>query len=304
MEGDDAYFLQRAQSMLCGLIEKDFRDFNLSIFYDNYKIDDVLKACLCLPYFSLRRVVVIFEYYGKAENKNFLNYINNPNTDTVLVIVNYKKSDLKRIEKIVFVDCNKEEPSTLKSWIPKIAANYNAQISGDAVNLLIEYCNLDMARINNEIKKLSDFSAVIDAEAVRLMVYKDVDYQVFELTDAIYKNDNFSALNILESLLEKNDSSYISLILVTIFNAFKRMYYIKISAITDIEISALLNIKEYAVKVLRRQSAKYTIQFLQNALKSISIFESGFKSGKISAIIALRQIIFNLLDKEKVIDAE
>lgn len=304
LEGDDAYFLQRAQNMLISLIDKDFKDFNLNIFYENYKITDVLKACLSLPYFSNRRVVVIFEYYSKWEYNAFLSYIENPSPETVLVIVNSKKSELKLLEKIIYVDCNREDAVTLKSWIPKIASNYNAQIGEEAVNLLIEYCRFDMARINTEIKKLSDFSKVIDSSAVNLMVYKDVDFQVYELTDAIGKDNNFLALNILESLLEKNDNSYISLILVTIFNAFKRMYYIKLSSYNDVELSGCLKIKEYAVKILRKQAAKYTIKFLQDILEVISGFEAGFKSGKINANIALRQIIFNLLNKEKKIDAK
>jgi len=304
LEGDDAYFLQRAQGLLCGLIDKNFQDFNLSVFYDNYKMDDVLKACMCFPYFSKRRVVVAFEYYGKTEYKSFLNYIENSNEDTVLVIINSKKSDLKVLEKIVFVDCNREDAATLKGWIPKIAASYKAVISSEAVDLLIEYCRSDMARINTEIKKLSDYKKDIDAAAVSLMVYKDMDFQVYELNDAICKNDNFSALNILESLLEKNDNSYISLILVTIFNVYKRMYFIKLSELSDGEISGLLKIKEYAVKILKRQAAKYTVKFLQTALCVISEFESGFKSGKMSANIALRQIVFKLLGKENVADAK
>jgi len=297
LEGDDSYFLERAKDMLCGIVN-DFKDFNINLFYENYKIGDVVSAALNFPLMSKNRVVVMTEYYGKTEYKTFLSYIDNPNPGAVLVIVNSKPSDLKSLKNIVYVDCSKEDLITLAKWVPKLVANYSAVISAEAINLLIEYCLFDMARLDTDIKKLASFTKNIDIETVNLMVHKDVDFQVYELTDAICKENNFLALNILESLLEKNDASYISLILVTIFNAFKRMYFIKQSNLSDAEISKLLKIKEYAVKIARRQAAKYSEKFLQNALQTISDFESGFKSGKINAETALKQIIFKLLDKE------
>lgn len=304
VEGEDAYFRERALNMLLKVIPSDLLDFNINYFYENYKISEVCDSCLCLPFISQKRIVVVFDYYPKSseyEKSALAKYVLDPNISTILIIINSKKSELFSKKNITYIDCGKEELAVLFKWVPAMFKAENAEIDSDAVRLLIEYCLCDMSRINTEIKKLAAYcnGEKIDAGTVKQLVSVDTDFQVYELTDAIAKKNGTLALEILESLLEKNDISYISLVLMTLYSAYKRMYLIKSSNYKDIEIANIFKIKEYAVKMLRRQSLSFSAEYLQSSLKLIAKADENFKSGKMNINMAIKFVVFNLLEGEQ-----
>lgn len=300
IEGEDGYFRERALNMLCQIVPKGLFDLNVNYFYESHKISEILNSCMCLPFISDKRIVVVFDYYPKAAECGegiFADYLNNPSPQTVLIIINSQKSELINRKNIAYVNCNKEEMPVLNKWVPLMVKSEGGEIDNDAANLLIEYCLLDMSRINTEIKKLVSYCGgkKIDIDAVNLMVAKDADFQVYELTDAIAKKNGTLALKILESLLEKNDAGYISLILITLYSAYKRMFLIISSNYKDAEIAGYFKIKEYAVKMLRRQSLNFSANYLLTSLELIAKADEDFKSGKMNVNTAIRFVVFHLL---------
>lgn len=303
IEGEDAYFRERALDMLLKIVP-EFIDLNTNYFYERYTAEDIFSACMSLPFMSEKRIVVVFDYYPKIselDKSALAGYISNPNFSTILIFVNSKKSELVNKKNIVLIDCKKEEHGVLFKWVQTIFKTLNADIDEAAVKLLIEYCLLDMSRINTEIEKLAAFSVggKIDSDMVKLMVSKDTDFQVYELTDAIAKRNGESALEILESLIEKNDASYISLILMTLYSAYKRMFFIKSSNYKDLELANFFKIKEYAVKMLRKQAANFSLEYLRNSVELIAKADENYKTGKMNVNLAVKFVVFSLILREQ-----
>ena len=297
IEGEDAYFRSRAVSLIKNIVPDSLIDLNINYFLENYKAQDIIESCICMPFMSDYRVVIVYEYYPKASDydKNLKKYFDDPNPQTILVFVNSKKSELSD-KQLVLIDCNKEDQHVLNKWVNVMFKNEGVNVDNAAVNLLIEYCLHDMARINTEIKKLCAYAqgSTVDIMTVELLVKKDTDFQIYELTDAISKKDATLALNILESLLEKNDVSYINLVLMSLYSAYKRMFLIKTTNLSDLELSNLFKIKEYAVKMLRRQTVNFDKDYLEASVKLIAKTESDFKTGNMNVNLAIRFIVYNL----------
>lgn len=88
--------------------------------------------------------------------------------------------------------------------------------------LLAEYCLRDMSRISSETKKLVSFGE-ITRELVQQHVTKDVEYAVFDLSDAISEKNAAKSIEIIQALLNGGEDAV--KIIITLYNFYRRMFY-------------------------------------------------------------------------------
>ncbi len=302
IEGDDAFLRKKAEELLTEPYRNDFFDLNSSFFYESYRIKDVTEQCLMLPFMSDRRVVVVRECYPTAEelDKGALGkYLRDPCTTTLLIISNQKKSEIsKKAKKYVeVIDCGREENDVVVKWVISMIRSSGCQIEYPAAVKLCEFCKNDMARINTEIDKLICYCVnhmITDAD-VELMVAKDIEYQVYELTNALGAGNAAKAIEISNSLLSRNDSGTVPVILSTLNNYFKRLFVVQRSREADSVLADYLGVKEYAVKVAKRQAAQFREDTLKDFLNLCEDMDYRFKSGRVNAVQATRTLLLNFI---------
>lgn len=300
---EDLYLKASAKNNLINNVISDFSDFNLSVFSsNNIDANNLKKALETLPFMSERRMVLIVEDEGKKNEsviKVLTDFINNPITSTVLVIDESKNSNFKILEKLnnaTLVDCSRLDKDILTSFIIKTCHKKNVEIGISAVNKLIDYCDCYMVKINLELDKLINYKlneqVIFDAD-IEENVSKSEEYQIFELTNAVFNKNADKALFIVDDIIKNKKN--INMILNLIYNHIRRLFYVKVSKQSTQETAKLLEIKEFAVKKLLEQAKNLSAKKLRQILSICEQTDYNIKSGNLDLISGIYNLIFTIL---------
>ena len=302
IEGEEAYFRDHAVSAIEGAagitqpllnnvrVEGESLKGNLASFRD---------SLFTLPFFDEKRLVRVYEFYpSEREWEQFLKpYMENPCQTTVLCIVNAGKkgtADLKKKAGVTFVDCGRESEEMLSRWLFGLVRRQGGAIDADAAELLVSYCARDAARMKLEVEKLTPLAeGRITSALVREYVAKDVEYKIYELTQAASRGDATNFYEISSDLMLRGMDE--SAVLSALVSHFKTLTEVSELTGSDKEVSALLNIKPYAVQKNRQlvnRLGKERVTSLYKELFALLAASRGGAYTKTGAYLAAVQKIF------------
>ena len=284
LEGEDAYFRGRALDLLKNtLVTEPY--LNVATFDGEGAVSgEAIASLSSMPILSERRMTVIKEFYPKADGikGGVRAFLENPNKGAVLVIVNEKPCDaLKKFSSVCVVTCDTADVSLIVRWIKATAGNAGVSVSGEVCSKIAEYCLSDMTRVKTETEKLIAYAGnggEITEDAVNLLVYRDAEYKIYEMTDYIAKKKFDLAVSVIFDMLGKGETS--GRIISAIYNYFRRLLFIAISDKPNAETAALLGIKEFAVKKAKEQASAFKVRALKNAVDRLSDADFMTKSGR------------------------
>lgn len=287
LTGDDSFVVKSAVNMF-SVFSGEFRDLNFTFFGKDASISEVIAALLTPPMFSEYRVVCVNDYTGDL--KQIKEYLKNPSSTSVLLFTGALTPNFNGIIPLCeIVDCNRLEKSYLEGWVVRKAASQKISVSQKAASLLVEYCNRDMNSVYNELVKLMDYAeGAIDESDVKELVSPQIEYKVFELSEAIAEKNADKAVELVNIMLAENNSS-VSL-MGMLFNHFRRLLFVSLNPKSD-TLSSDLKVKEYAVKVALRQAAKFSPRRLKAVFDRLNSLDAGVKAGKISDKNALMEFV-------------
>ena len=300
--GKDAFLRGSALSLIKSVALSE-PDLNLT----NYQGEDVLKepedflnAVKSYPFLSDKRYVVVYDYYPTAKDlnsKRFSSVFNNIEETTIIIIVNEKKCEaLFKHKNVTSIDCDRASDAFLVKWIRKKALESKVIIGTDALNKIIEYTSGDMSKISGEVSKLISFvgeNNEITVYDVELVISKDLDFEVYELTGFIADLKRDKAFLTLKEMLSKNQDKQV--LFIAIYYHFRRLLHSSISNLSDNELALSLGVKEFAIRKYRAQAKKFTPVKLKFICDKLASFDGAFKRGDISVDSALWNSIFNVL---------
>lgn len=300
VDGDEAYFRDHAVKAIreaCALSLPDLNDVRLEgEAVKGERLSRLLGELKTSPMLDNYRLVRLYEYYpSEREWENGLGrYAASPTETTVLVIVNTmrKGCDLRK-KQLVYVDCSRETEEMLARWVYGVARRAELDFDADAAGLFVRYCNSDAARMKLEIEKLSLLlgkGGKVSRSTVEEYVAKDVEYKIYELTQAASRGNRSAFSEILHDLMEKGFDE--SAALSALVSHYRTLTEIGSMRGTDAEIGSALGIKPYAVQKNRETASrlgKERVREVYLALYGLSAgMRSGLytKSGALSAAIA------------------
>ncbi|MBQ7373052.1 MAG: DNA polymerase III subunit delta [Clostridia bacterium] len=298
--GDDAFLVERSTRLIIDACNID-ESLNLSVFEGQGvkgDSDGLISALTSYPFMGDKRVVLIKEFYPSAVDvKALKNYFENPCETTVFIIANLSKSDaVLKLENVTEVDCFKGDQAVAEMWIKSVCAKRGVAITNGAIAKLIDYCNSDMTKINGEIEKLTAYAfdtKKIDEQAVEILCVKELEYQTYEIVEFISAKKYESAYKCLTDVTATTGDG--QKLFVSLYYHFRRMLYSALSPLSDAEVAKRLKIKEFAVKMARRQSKAYPIKRLKQIVDALSKYDAEFKQGIIEQNSAVLNAIFNVL---------
>ena len=287
LTGDDSFVVKSAVNMF-SVFTGEFRDLNFTFFGKDASISEVIAALLTPPMFSEYRVVCVNDYTGDL--KQIKEYLKNPSSTSVLLFTGALTPNFNGIIPLCeIVDCNRLEKSYLEGWVVRKAASQKISVSQKAASLLVEYCNRDMNSVYNELVKLMDYAeGAIDESDVKELVSPQIEYKVFELSEAIAEKNADKAVELVNLMLAENNSA-VSL-MGMLFNHFRRLLFVSLNPKSD-TLSSDLKVKEYAVKVALRQAAKFSPRRLKAVFDRLNSLDVSVKAGKISDKNALMEFV-------------
>ena len=232
----------------------------------------------------LKNLTKIPEDFKKKLNA----YLKAPQPSTCLVIFDFfnnfnfiisEKVSAKRLDEV-----------SLGKIVEAELEKAGKSIQKEATALLLSYCCDYYSLIANELEKLKNIdNDVITKKDIENMVTKETEFSVFELSEALSKKDANKAVELL-SLMEKDTKTF-SLIL----NHFRRMFFVAISKESDIELSKLLSVKEYAITKARALGKNFSKIQLKNIYELLSEVDFYIKNGQMQVENALYYLIFGIL---------
>ena len=303
ISGNDRYLCYTALDMIKKALNISLVEMNEVIMSgESVSKEDIARAVSIFPFVDQYRLVQVNDFNGKTKSKSpsdeLLSYLKNPMKESVLVFFNLESTDaLKPYMSLVsHVDCDKLEADTIRMVLASKLNKAGTQMSREALDTLVLYCNNDMARISSELEKLICFAGTreITKEDVSKLVVQDKEYQVFELAEFIARGDKVKALDLIYTLSGGGHSGFS--ILTPLYNNYRRALFVSINKDkTDEEIASLLGVKPYAIKMVKNQVRFFTPKKLKNIVDMLYEADRNIKMGKIKEEVAIKTVTLNIL---------
>ncbi len=189
------------------------------------------------------------------------------------------------------VDCNRlDKPSVIK-WIVAFARRQGVQIDSLCADRIAAYCLLDMSRVAVETQKLIDHGDVT-TETVEMLVHKDTEFAVYDLSSAIAAKNAARATEIYRGLIARGEEP--RALFSLIYNFYRRVYYVKTSSFSTEEIAGYLGVKPAAVFFAGETAERYKPMQLKRALDFLSLADARLKAfvddGEVMNILIMQLI--------------
>ena len=291
LKGDDVYLKRIAENVFRSILPED----SLSLYVLD-RVGDVneITSCLGLYNFDGTPNVVLVKDADKKFNENehkiLTAAIKSDFSPDVLVF--FGDGNLTTEKKFLTeIECSRPNKFRCVSFIKKLFGN---DIQDSAAELLADYTDCDLAKIENERFKLLSYcdGRVVTEADVENLVAEDREIKFYAFANDVVSRNKVSALKNLEKMRRFGESS--ASILSTLTSQFQRMLYCSLSTLSDEELGTLLRIKPYAVK-MARQNKNITNKQLIDIFSMLLVYEYKFKSGVMSDDTALDLALANLL---------
>ena len=290
------------------LIKKNnFEGSQVSIYdIEEVPLEKALEDLDTYGFLSSKKVVIIknIDILKYDDNKKDLDhlfkYLENSSSDNLLIIEVKKLDNKTKLSKELKKKCNYIESSlNTKSFIKGQLKGYD--ISQDTINLLDEYCLEDITKIYNECEKLKEYridEKKITSEDVRELVVRkqgDTKETTFQFSRALAEKNKKEALNLFNSLLEKNNDSIA--IVGLLASQLRIIYQVKILEernMSDREIASTLGEKEFRIKKTRELTRLYSRDELNKLIITLSDIDLKMKTTDIDPKHLIQMFIINL----------
>lgn len=296
LQGVDAYFRSKGEEMIKEAFLQ-FPELNYASFdgetLKGSAIGEMVTALKNYPFMAEKRLVKVSEFYpAEGEFNTYLKplFEDFPST-SILIIVNSQSKkgvDLKRKNAVTYVDCNKAEPETVARWIYLTLKRAGITCAADVCEKIAAWCVSDMARVSVEVEKLITYkgSGELTDEEAEALVYKDADYRVYQMTNAVAAGNYTAYAEISRELRSKG---YDELAIMNSFLSFYRnMLSASSSPLGNAQYAERNSMNEYSVKKYREQAKRIgTEEITRLCAKTYSLI-SDVKSGVTTPPTALK----------------
>jgi len=289
-------------------IEEKIAEFNVDPFnvikYDLLEntSDDILEDLQTVSFFAEQKVIIVrnlaeIEKEGESVVKSWVSYLEKPNPDVILLIVQNEllKEDKPlgaALFKFAFIEKIKEMDKTeYPNFVRNMFKKYQYMITDDAVEALLERTNLDFILINQEAEKLMLFAydtKEINEKAVLLLVSRNLEENIFELTNALLSKNQPKTIEIFYDLVARNEDPL--RILNNIVGKVRELMHTKLlieKGYRQEQIAEHFHMKSGRAYYLVKNAQSISFSVLENHLKKLSKLDYDIKSGKIDKKLGL-----------------
>ena len=221
------------------------------------------------------------------------------NESVILVFVENeveKNSIYNTIEKIGTV-CNFEEqkPFQIIKRLKAICNSYKVNVNESTLQYLIESCGTNMQDLINEIRKLIEYAGEngkIQKQDIDKLCIKKIESIIFDLTDNLGQKKVKEALEVLYNLIASKEP--IQKILITLYNHFKKLYFVKIAIANNKDVAQSLQLKPnqmFLVNKYKLQAKGFKTSELRKIIQELEDLDYHYKIGLIDLNVGLEAIL-------------
>lgn len=285
--------------------EKDFDSSSVTTYdLEEDSITSLIEDADTISFLTPNKVII-----GKNLSNNNLDeknlktlskYLDNPNSDVLLILVTTNIDARKKIVKEVINKLSLVNISTdTKGIIKDILKGYDVEYR--VINLLEEYYSEDLERLISETKKLAlafiNTKKITYKDALELLVkpLNKQDSLAFDLVREIALKDKKKAVNIYNELLSYNIESYALFGLLE--SQYRLLYQVKVLNKRNIsynDMASILEVHPFRVKKTLELVRYYTLKEIRKILKNLADIDFKIKSGIYENNIVIDLLILNI----------
>ncbi len=267
LHGEEPFFIDQIERAIeAEALPEAEKGFNQTILYgkdvDHLTLLDYLRR---YPMMSERQVVILREAQEMKSLGELASYVENPMPTTLFVVCHkHKKVDLRtkfgkalQGKNSVLFESKKLYDNQVAEWIAGYCKTRKRSIEPQAAALLAEYLGADLAKVANELDKLSlnlPAGTAITPAHVQEYVGISKEYNVFELQKAFATRDLPKVTRIREHFSANIRKNPLIVTISSLFAYFSKVYMLhSLKGSSDAELVKALDLrsdwflKEYKV---------------------------------------------------------
>ena len=284
-------------------------DFNVvKIDLEESSIDEIVYESSSLPLGYDKKAVVVdnCSFLTKdvtaTDEEKILNILENSNDDIDLIFI-LRSENINKGGKIStcvekhgqifeFLNIKKEE---WPLYIKKYFKTKNVEITSEAVEELAERIDGDLSRFINEADKLCLYKNPITLSDILLMVSKPLEDDAFQISNALFRGDNSSAISIYRDLQKLGQKFIDALIpmLASQFRFISQVYFLDSRGLDKEEIASQLGVSPVRVKIALKNSRNISRKQIAHSLNDLYNLDCQIKSGQIDRSYGFELFLIN-----------
>jgi DNA polymerase-3 subunit delta len=327
--GEETYYIDLISDYIeSNALDEADREFNQNVVYGkDADLASVLSLAKQFPMMSEYQVVIVKEAQNlkelakgggddesapvksNAATQQFIHYLQNPQSTTILVFCyKYKTPDkrsamAKLLQKnAVFFEAKKMYDNQLPQWITDQVQELGYKISPKASFLMAEFLGNDLTKINNEIGKLIiniKPGGEISTELIQNNIGISKEYNIFELQDALGKRDVMKANRIINYFAANEKEHPMVMTLSSLYGYFSKILrYHFLPDKSKFAAAQALGVNPYFVEGYTAAAGNYNTSKLKNIfsyLKEYDLKSKGVENSSIENGELMKELVFKIL---------
>lgn len=287
---------------------------NTSIYnLDEVNISEVIQDAITPPFMGDVKVLVlrkpVFMSSSKTDinhnTKMFMDYLNNPFDSTYILVdatgikLDEKKDYVAKLLKVAEVSQTKELSNVeLEGWLKRQLAIEGIEIRDDAIKMFFNRSGRNLLNAKKEVEKLilyvkpRNLVTVLDVEEV---ITKELEQDVFALTNAIVSKDNEMIISIYKQLLESGKD--IMQLIGLVSKSFSDILVVNKMVNRDLkqkDIVSLLNISPGRAYHLIKNASSFKTSDVEEYIIQLANLDYKIKSGKLDSKTGMEMFLYGL----------
>lgn len=310
VHGEEEYSKEKIYELLIEQMNPAFKEFNI-ILLDNPQQDQIILACEGLPLMEEKKLVIIRNSIlfngASAQVSQIIEYFKSLPSTTVCVFIQREKCDSRKtffrsFNKSNIVDCEIYSERDAMSFAISQAAKQQVTLPRELAAKLISMVGKELIILEQEVAKICMYvydTKVVDSDVLEDCVSANLEYSVFKILDLLNRGELKSAINMLHLYVKDEGSGAVHRILAFFSNRFSLMLKIKYCIESKLDLKMLekeFNINSYTLQTAKKESDRFSIEQIENAIEQFSQADIDFKTGKKEDMLALELALIKIFD--------
>jgi len=287
-------------------------DININTYdLENSSLEQIIEDASTISLFSKNKMILCENAYiftgttnKKLPEQNIKvleKYLEHENPDTILIftIMKDKLDERKKITKFLKQKKQIKEFNKLENVSEFVKNKFIPyKIEKKDINLLINRVGENLSLLYQEIEKIKLYKGDnlnINETDILELTHKNIDTDIFNLIENIIKKNKTEALESYKEMLLLGEEPI--KIIIMLANQFRLIYQARNlykKGYSEKDISSLLNIHPYRIKLALIKGKEFQDQLLLSYLEKLSELDIKIKTGVIDKELGLELFILNV----------